>query len=75
MGVFLEGLHSYESLEMGPREALEDSGLISPHIYGCHVVLLQQHCGSIFIVFVMHHNGQVAETPGSEYFDVKNRAF
>ena len=35
MGVVLEGLHPYESLEMGSHEPLEASGL-KPLTYGCH---------------------------------------
>ena len=61
-GWYLEGLHTYESLEMGSREPLEDPGRKS-FTYGCHLVLLQHHYGSIFIVFGMHNNGYVAETP------------
>ena len=38
MGVFLEGLHPYESLEMGSHEPLEASGLKSL-TYGCHLLL------------------------------------
>ena len=38
MGVFLEDLHPYESLEMGSCESLEDCGLKSL-TYGCHLLL------------------------------------